>query len=94
MCRRLSGHGTKHDCVGLRLCILFWGEGVSGSNLGGGPVIRTVLSVSSPFFQTNAAAMARLVHSRRRVYLFHFTNHPTTDSLQNRQRLKIANKLR
>jgi hypothetical protein len=38
--------------------------------------------------------MSRLVHSQRRVYLFHFTNNPTTDSLQNGQSLKIAYKLR
>jgi hypothetical protein len=48
MCRRLSRHRTKNDCVGVRHYILFGGGGgVPGSNLDGGPVTRTGLSVFS-----------------------------------------------
>jgi hypothetical protein len=94
MCRRLSRHGNKHDCVRVRLYILFGAGGYLVRILVEDHLYIRVFRCFPPFFQTNATAMSRLVHSRRLAYLFHFTNHPTIDSQQNRQCLKIAYKLR
>jgi len=94
MRRKLSRHGTKHDCVRERPYILFGGGGCPVRILAEDQLYVQVFQCFPPFFQTNATAMSRLVHSRRLAYLFHFTNHPTTDSQQNRRCLKIAYKLR
>ena len=94
MCRELSRHRTKNDCVGVRRYILFRGRGCPVRMLAEDQLFVHVFRCFPPFFQTNATAMSRLVHSRRLAYLFHFTNHPTADSLQNRQHLKTAYKLR